>query len=91
MLEAIPLAVCFFHVRVMFYFFPFQSQSYDQNALDSSALPVEHRGGDSYGPPLAGPQLGGPQIGGVPGVPNDPWPLTQPDMPTIKNLQVRFR
>ncbi|XP_037790172.1 uncharacterized protein LOC119585576 [Penaeus monodon] len=66
-----------------------QSQSYDQNALDSSALPVEHRGGDSYGPPLAGPQVGGPQIGGVPGVPNDPWPLTQPDMPTIKNLQVQ--
>lgn len=61
-----------------------QAQSYDQNALDSSALPLEHRGGDGFGP-----QLGGVSLPALAGVPDDPWPLAQPDMPTIKNLQVQ--
>ncbi|XP_076043829.1 transmembrane protein dusky-like [Oratosquilla oratoria] len=68
-----------------------QEESYDQNALDSASLPVEHRSGGSFGPQLGGPPLGGPHLGGVPQQlgPDDPWPLTQPDMPTIKNLQVQ--
>lgn len=67
----------------------------DQNALDSASLPVEHRGGGAFGPNLAGPHLGGgPQLSGTgygpppAGAPDDPWPLAQPDMNTIKNLQV---
>ena len=63
-----------------------QEESYDLNAVDSSQLPAEHRSGD-FGPQL-GPQLGA-QNTGLAGVsPNDPWPLSQPDMPQIKNLQV---
>ncbi|XP_071527162.1 uncharacterized protein dyl [Panulirus ornatus] len=65
-----------------------QGQTYDdQNALDSASLPVEHRGGDIYAPPLGGPPLGVP--GPLPTGPSDPWPLAQPDMNTIKNLQVQ--
>ncbi|KAK3874121.1 hypothetical protein Pcinc_020917 [Petrolisthes cinctipes] len=69
----------------------------DQNALDSASLPVEHRGGGAFGPNLGGPPFGGggPQLSGSgygapqQGAPDDPWPLAQPDMNTIKNLQVQ--
>lgn len=64
-----------------------KAQAFDQNALDSAALPVEHRGGDVYGPPLGGG--GGLGLPGVGIGPDDPWPLAQPDMPSIKNLQVQ--
>ncbi|XP_050712868.1 uncharacterized protein LOC126996453 isoform X2 [Eriocheir sinensis] len=59
----------------------------DLNALDSASLPVEHRGGEAYGPPLLGPPLGGP--GPLLADQSDPWPVAQPDMNTIKNLQVQ--
>lgn len=93
------IARCFgYYVQHLVSFFTFlsslsficrsQGQSYDdQNALDSASLPVEHRGADIYAPPLGGPTLGVP--GPLPTGPNDPWPLAQPDMNTIKNLQVR--
>lgn len=59
----------------------------DLNALDSASLPVEHRGGDAYGPPLLGPPIGG---GGHLSAPqSDAWPVDHQDMNTIKNLQVQ--
>lgn len=58
-------------------------QAFDQNALDSSALPVEHRGGDGFGI-----DLGGAASNSL--ASNDPWPLqNNVDSPTIKNLQVQ--
>ncbi|XP_066972604.1 uncharacterized protein dyl [Macrobrachium rosenbergii] len=70
-------------------------QAYDQNALDSASLPVEHRGADGFGPQLGGgvglPGVGLPGVGlpGLGGGPDESWPLSQPDMPSIKNLQVQ--
>ncbi|KAG7310596.1 hypothetical protein JYU34_003388 [Plutella xylostella] len=45
--------------------------------VDSASLPLEHRGGGGYGPPLA------------PAHADDPWPLATPDSPKIKHLQVQ--
>lgn len=67
-------------------FLPQSRAEGDLNALDSASLPVEHRGGEAYGPPLLGPPLGGP--GPLLPDQSDPWPVAQPDMNTIKNLQV---
>ena len=59
----------------------FHSQEVSSDApLDSANLPLEHRGAfvgpsGQYGPP--GPQK------------DDPWPLSAPDMPQIKHLQVQ--
>jgi len=60
-------------------------QPYDQNTLDSSALPVEHRGGDGFGV-----DLGAASSNSLAGAVNDPWPLqNSADSPSIKNLQVQ--
>lgn len=57
--------------------------------LDSASLPLEHRA--VYGPP---PPSGGygpppPGLGSLNTVGDDPWPLSTPDMPQIKHLQVQ--
>ncbi|XP_026320350.1 uncharacterized protein LOC113230558 [Hyposmocoma kahamanoa] len=45
--------------------------------VDSASLPLEHRAGGGYGPPLLPTQT------------DDPWPLATPDSPKIKHLQVQ--
>ncbi|CAH0592597.1 unnamed protein product [Chrysodeixis includens] len=45
--------------------------------VDSASLPLEHRTGAGYGPPLP------------PSHTDDPWPLATPDSPKIKHLQVQ--
>lgn len=54
-----------------------QAQHFEEDnyAEDSASLPAEHRSSDDYGPNL------------IPAA-SDSWPLTQPDMPSITNLQV---
>ncbi|XP_057650875.1 uncharacterized protein LOC130890674 [Diorhabda carinulata] len=65
----------------------------DAPLSDSASLPLEHRA--VYGPPLSGPGylptgLLSPGGGGGGGDPNeDPWPLTTPEKPQIKHLQVQ--
>ncbi|XP_065344558.1 cuticlin-4 [Cloeon dipterum] len=55
---------------------------------DSASLPLEHRA--VYGPPPPG-SYGPPPpgLGSLNTVGDDPWPLSAPDMPQIKHLQVQ--
>ncbi|XP_018027081.1 uncharacterized protein LOC108682433 [Hyalella azteca] len=48
----------------------------DNHAVDSASLPAEHRSGADFGPNLISAA-------------SDNWPLAQPDMPSITNLQVQ--
>ncbi|CAB3376720.1 Hypothetical predicted protein [Cloeon dipterum] len=55
---------------------------------DSASLPLEHRA--VYGPPPPGAYGPPPPgLGSLNTVGDDPWPLSAPDMPQIKHLQVQ--
>lgn len=55
-----------------------QAQHFEEDNYieDSASLPVEHRSGDDFGPNLVAAA-------------SESWPLSQPDMPSITNLQVQ--